>query len=236
MKKLILVYFIALYTLFTFGQGIDKVYDFAVYPKSAEWKNMYSDSMKFQYMQVPDTILERMSTENLIITCINYPAFGHIMAYSNIQSGFRRLIPKFNGLQELLKRKEAGEILIEMYKELGQTKFSSMDNRIDTNYLSIRSIYFNLFLAQDEILSNINDQKRNELLEIVKGRINLNNSHLIYNDFPNCLILARILYKSNNKRFLDEIKENDNLMEFIKTGKSNDYTNIRDILIIANEL
>jgi len=42
---------------------------------TSEWANLKTETERFEALQIPPELLKTMSTENLIITCLNYSAF-----------------------------------------------------------------------------------------------------------------------------------------------------------------
>jgi hypothetical protein len=96
------------------AQDANSAYNFPIKPGVEEWSNLKTEDERFEAMQVPIDLLTSMSAENLIVTCINYPAFGHFSAFNNV-TGMTHLIEKFNGLQELLIRNDTPVELYSMY-------------------------------------------------------------------------------------------------------------------------
>ena len=69
-------------------------------------------------MQIPEDQLVSMSTQDLVITCMNYPAWLYFTAFNNPQDGIDINIHNFNGLQELMKRADAPVELLSVYKQM----------------------------------------------------------------------------------------------------------------------
>jgi hypothetical protein len=132
MKKTIvcLIYF---YSVFTYGQPIDEPYGFPVKPGTEEWSKLKTEKERFSAMQIPEEILHDLSTNAIVISCINFPAFGFFGAYKNYQDGFIILATKFNGLKELAKRTDAGEYLIDIYEK-------AKDNGIENQKYTIEMV------------------------------------------------------------------------------------------------
>lgn len=64
--------------------------------------------------QIPVDVLNKLTTSDLIETCLRYPNFDY-SGTDAIQSGFENLRERFNGLQELYRRPDAADRLIEVY-------------------------------------------------------------------------------------------------------------------------
>jgi hypothetical protein len=93
---------------------IAQVYEF---PKDG-WKiPSMSYAEKVALLQVPQNKLLTMSTAHLVETCLNYPLFSSIWLYNSTQEGLEWIIKDFNGLQELIQRKDAGVELLLLIRQ-----------------------------------------------------------------------------------------------------------------------
>jgi hypothetical protein len=223
-----------MFTLFLFlilsAQAQDYVYDFPVNPNTKEWENLKTETERFNAMQIPSELLKSMSTENLIITCINYPAFGHYTAFSNIQDGISRTIKNFNGLQELFFRQDAPSKMLSVYSELSVSK-NDIKNII-TDFWGMRICYFELLLAKDEIIGKLNDEEKITLIKEVKKkiseRVENEEQNSLFSIQPCLLIIAKVLDKSNYVDFQKRKKENAEIEFLLNTG------NIQNLSLIGN--
>jgi hypothetical protein len=122
------------------AQQIRNEYDFPVKPGMAEWKNFKTHSEQVASLQIPENILRKMETCALVKTCLKYPLFIKITAYNNWQEGIEIIINEFNGLRELLKRNDAGTILLTHLRELNPLDFTgqypSFEKGFDANRIS----------------------------------------------------------------------------------------------------
>jgi hypothetical protein len=109
---------IILFTISLKAQENSNAWDFPIKPGKPEWKTYITHADKIAALQIPETILKNMSTNHLMEICLTYPFFDEIWAYNNIQDGFEYVIKDFNGLQELLSRKDAGSKLLFRYKNM----------------------------------------------------------------------------------------------------------------------
>ncbi|GAG39599.1 unnamed protein product, partial [marine sediment metagenome] len=109
---------------------------------------------------IPKNVLNKISTDGLIVTCMNYPLFLNVLAFDNLQDGFESVLKYFNGLQELQTRQDAGIKLYNIYKEMyphdiSDTWISKQKGEHSFNFLLIE-----LLLAQDLILSKLSKEER----------------------------------------------------------------------------
>ena len=88
--------------------AVSDVYDYPVKPGTAAWKTLGGHVEMLKACQIPQSKLNTLSTAVLVETVLNYPLFLDALAYNWPQEGFNAVSGQFNGLQELLKRKDAG--------------------------------------------------------------------------------------------------------------------------------
>jgi hypothetical protein len=236
-----------MFTLFLFlilsTQAQDYVYDFPVNPNTKEWENLKTETERFNAMQIPSKLLKSMSTENLIITCINYPAFGHYTAFNNIQDGISRTIKNFNGLRELLFRQDAPSKMLSVYSELyvskNDIKISKNDiKNIITDFWGIRICYFELLLAKDEIIGKLNDEEKITLIKEVKKkiseRVENEEQNSLFSIQPCLLIIAKILDESNYMDFQKKKKENTDIEILLNTGSVQNLSLVSSLIEMAD--
>ena len=68
---------------------------------------------------VPNDLLKNMSTANLAWTCFNHPYMGNWLLFNDIYDGVLSVMTRFNGFEELMKRKGGAQSLIDLYCRLG---------------------------------------------------------------------------------------------------------------------
>jgi hypothetical protein len=199
----------------------DDVYDYPIKPGSPEWKELGSYQARVEACQIPDSTLEKISTEGLIETCLNYPHFFNFIAFDSYQGGVYSIIRRFNGLQELLKREDAGIKLLERYKKMDPEYNTSSVGKTKFTFVN-EFIFAELLLAQDVILSNLKENGRYALLkECIKKAQDKNlyiNIHGPYTRQFISLIMARILLKEKFKPFVQRVSNNKGLELFIKNA------------------
>lgn len=127
--------------------SFDKITNPAVWAKFNSLKEMQDAC------QMPENWLKNISTENLVKTCMNYPLYGMYMAYNNEMQGVKITMDGFNGFQELMKRKDAAEKLLDFYEQFGtHTKAS------DTGHDILRLGFIELVLSSGNIPHIFNEE------------------------------------------------------------------------------
>lgn len=137
-------------------------YEFPITPQKTpeEWRELRSIKRKLEVCQIPEEILETMSTEGLIETCLAYPLFSNMMYQNSLQDGFCQLVEGFNGLRELLSREDAAPLLLQKYLELSLDNVKNVDE-----FGSIRLIYFEFMLANPQVMGKFSEVEKDALLD-----------------------------------------------------------------------
>lgn len=94
-------------------QEIQTPYQYPIVPGTEAWENFESRPEMVAACQIPQDILERLSTDALLQTILDYPFLSEMtMFYRTSEEceqelGFWHIANSFNGLQELLNRGDA---------------------------------------------------------------------------------------------------------------------------------
>lgn len=84
-------------------------YQYPIVPGTDKWKSFTTNDQKLSACQIPQNVLKKMSTENLIKTIRDYPLLPNVYVWNSISEGIQNVKEGFNGLQELYRRKYAGD-------------------------------------------------------------------------------------------------------------------------------
>jgi hypothetical protein len=202
---------------------VDEVYQFPVRPGTQEWIAMKSYKERVMALQIPENILKEMSTHALVKTCLNYPFRITIRcSNSNVQDGINRLIKEFNGLQELLKRKNAGSELFNVYMQLEPISVKKMGTSYERGSYSFKISFIELFLSQNTILDNLNREQRISILrrasQVIDSKSLLPNVYGARSALDSCLLIGRIMMIDIQEEFIQDIKIENEVREFFESG------------------
>lgn len=100
---------------------------FPINESSDKWKKFKDHNEMVEACTLPDDIIISLTTEELIELVITYPLASDLYAYNSFEEGLYNLAENFNGLRELLKRRDKNEKLIEFYQNLD---FSKVGNNL----------------------------------------------------------------------------------------------------------
>jgi hypothetical protein len=231
MKKLLLICG-CLFSIIITAQQINEPFSFPIKPGSDDWSGLKTEKERFDAMQIPDDILSRMSTPALVVTCLNYPAFGYIGAYNNYQTGLVFLSTRFNGLDELAKRNDAGKCLFDIYQITKVNGFEDQYSNLDEKYWPIKFSWVELLLAQNKFIESLDaDDKKNLLmLAFEKYKMKqISEEHSTDGLISTAFLMARILNVLNYNEFESEYAHKDDIRNFINTSELSDV-NIIDLI------
>jgi hypothetical protein len=144
----------------------EKKYEYPVKPGTEEWLKLGNKEAREKKCQIPEKRLMEMTTEQLIEAVLEYPYNIDMYCFDTLQAGFEVVKSRFNGLQELLNRKDNGSVLLKIYsgmdvKNLQEIK--SMDYIFDLSFIE-------LLLAQQSVYNNLDKMEKDELKEEVKDK------------------------------------------------------------------
>jgi hypothetical protein len=100
------------------GNEISCEWDYPVKPGTPEWAEFHSHDEMLTACQIPDDILNSLSTECLTKICLQYPLIIDMFAFNYMKDGFNKFYNNFNGIRELYNREEVLDELLKHYHNL----------------------------------------------------------------------------------------------------------------------
>lgn len=122
-KQIFIISFLLIISIQFKGQAQNIGYDYPIRPGTDEWKSLKSSQEMIDACQIPADILKNLSTASLSKLCLDYPLLSDMLFSNNLQEGFDIVSSKFNGFQELFKRKNAGSELLKLYNNFDISSF-----------------------------------------------------------------------------------------------------------------
>lgn len=83
---------------------IDTSYEYPCVPGTQEWIDLGSTSARRRASQVPDEVLQHMTTDALLQTVLDYPFLSDIYAFNTIEMGYEAVKKHCNSLREFENR------------------------------------------------------------------------------------------------------------------------------------
>ena len=90
---------------------IDTPYEYPYVPGTQEWIDLGSTSARRRASQVPDEVLQHMTTDALLQTVLNYPFLSDMYAFNTIEMGYKAVKKHCNSLREFENRPDHLEVL-----------------------------------------------------------------------------------------------------------------------------
>lgn len=130
--------------------SLARKYEYPITHYDAEWYKLPSVIEMRKVTQIPENVLEIISTEELVELVLEYPLLCDINAFSDKGTGYEHLKLQFNGIEELISRQDAYDKLLNKYRE-----FVIPSNRLSSINIDMSSEEINIIIK--------NETSRNEI-------------------------------------------------------------------------
>jgi hypothetical protein len=208
-------------------------YNYPVYPGMPEWEEFETVEEMIAACQIPENILNRMSTQAVIQAIWEYPFMLNVLHRYQYQADFDGTFSENNAYNTLTKRNDAGKLLLErlnavnplMPKAEGEPKF------------------LEILISQDVFLSQLNKTQKKAVIETTLANDELRQGS---NDFKDnqfratvWLLTGKLLKNAEYAPFIEAMSNNEQLKSFIENTwytYFSDYGYIPQLIIdFANE-
>ena len=142
-------------------------WDYPIKPKTEEWKKLKNNKAKVDACQIPTYILHDISTNDLMILCLQYPLLFDVFAFNDINDGMKKLFDDFNGIREFSQRKDALNNLREKYLvELSvfPSKFNTLST-LEIVHSKVQISMLELLLSYFDFYTNSSKEEKKEVLQ-----------------------------------------------------------------------
>lgn len=183
-----------LFALAASAQQSNTPYDYPVKPGSEKWNAFKTVEDMYAACQVPEDVLSRLTTPALIQTCMRYPATLSLFRYNTPQMSFERWKQNFNGIRELLSRRDAPARLLEYYKTVDMKGYRTLKTDTEKGEARFRRMIIESIIAQDEIVGNLQPAQKRQLLNKTLANLDASAADDAYGFFHQSSI-GRIIVK-----------------------------------------
>lgn len=197
-------------------------YQYPIRPRSEEWKAFTSAQQMVEATQIPNSILEPMSTIGVIESCIENPLNLDLFISMEPQEFYDSFKNTFNVYKELIKRDDVVTELIKRYSIMcsecdknNYSNFSGKGGNVEYSFVSIE-----LLLAQEDILSKASKNQCYELSQLVLKSYEKNkkNGQSVFFSLLPVWVAARIMNHYNYPEFMKLKSQNEQISIFTSTG------------------
>lgn len=166
MRTVIFIY-LMFFSFELYAQEKKMVWDYPVKPGMEEWKKFRSGEEMVNACQIPEDILDSMTTEELADLCLRYPLIKYIFAFDNLNNGLNKLFSDFNGIREFYRKRDVSNSLLNRYSQQIQA-FSLLDEK-STDYEKGKFIVtvslLEVLLSRSIEKNNATKEKSKEVLQ-----------------------------------------------------------------------
>jgi hypothetical protein len=239
LNMIALIFLQCCFMLTAFSQQQSGVYNWPLKPGMPQWKELKTHDEMLEVLQIPAEMLQRMSTKNLAQTCLNYPLFPDIWAFNSLQDGMERVIAGFNGLQELLKRDDAGLELYAIYKTMDPYNFDESWSDLQKGQYTAEFAKIEILLAQEVILSSLKQNERFLLLQEAVNKQKAMQQYPMYdrrNQESNAYLMGKILQKDCPDIINKASQDKPNLQAFLQRGSMASKDTNAEIVSLAQKM
>lgn len=119
---------------------IDTPYEYPVHPGMEEWEALDDHAKKIELCQIPEEVLEKMTTEALAESVLNYPLLIDMYAWQSDSKGYDFVSETFNGMHELEQRSDGLLVL----QQLALNGYQESDD----SSVSLRNMYLRTLVEE----------------------------------------------------------------------------------------
>ena len=184
------------------------------YDTPEEWAALEDVIAMREASQVPSDVIDTVSTDELVLYCMNYNLFVDLFLFDTMQDGMDSMRINYNGLSELINREDAAECLIRLYKLYDLEAQAARDERS-----TIRLHYLESMLCMPEILDSLTADQSKELAAACADKINqiVNDENCIYSA-GTAMYLAAISQYETSVEFASIIDASSGAKRYVEEG------------------
>ena len=197
-------------------------WDYPVRPGTPEWAEL-TCAERVAACQIPDDILGKLTTGQLLQLWMDYPFQLNIFAFNFYQDGFDCQSSSFNGLQELLQRNDVGKEAVIAYKAMDPLNIEEDWSNSQKYAYSLNFALLELFISQKPVLDNLLANEKKELTAISleyleKKRIFSEGLYPGIWGETGILLIGRILENVKYQAYIDLINQNQDVKNAFEKG------------------
>lgn len=152
---------LAIFVSVTAFPALSKPYEYSIKRGTAAWRALSGPYERWAACNIPEDVLASMTAKDIVETFVAYPLAAEMfMSNESWDDGFDRIVGRFSGAREVLKRPECAGILAEKYVTMCQ---QAKTKRQPPDFC--QSAFICSALRRDEVFSRLLPQTRNQLAE-----------------------------------------------------------------------
>lgn len=166
-------------------------------------------------------LLNSLSTEDLLTTCLDYPLLGDIMAFNNSQDGIDSYRNNFNGVREFFSRPDCASILINKYSSIDPSDFDKNWSLHSKGEFSFVIMVMEFLLSQEEVIQAMTESKKKEVVNILLTKRDRKQDKEVFGQLSHMSIyyaIIRVILSEHD--YLTDV-ENEDIIKFSQLGNLN---------------
>lgn len=167
MKRVLIAFLMAVMPLCLLAQQQSQPFKYPAPRGSAAWDQLSTYKEKRDASQVPDAIVQKLTTSALLETVLNYPLLTDVMLFSDLQKGVDNLKATFNALPALLQRADLASTCIARYKRMRVDSVNVLKSLVEKGAYSFQQNFLEILLAQPEMNSKLSAVELRSLLQLL---------------------------------------------------------------------
>jgi len=188
--------------------------------------------VKLERRQIPEDFLKKMTTKALFYQFVFCELSRTMYAFNTAQAGFEVVVKQLNMIPELLKRPDAGHVLLEIMQKINPSEIVGLD--------CFHCYYaMNMIAAQTEIINNMTDQDINNYISIQIEQLQTirelseKNENWSYPESAGVILfgLGNVMIRYDFEPFMQLLKTNQNINGLMASAM---IKNEPDALLIIN--
>ena len=202
----------------------NQVFSFDSVTNPEVWKTFMTFDEMMNATQIPEHLLKEIPTDTLVALCMNHPMANNYIYYENYMEGAKLIMDNFNGFQELKKREDASQKILDFYERYNMTydKYSNERNPFASHRKVIKPLnlgFVELVIASKEFSELYSTEYIKQLENITNNKFE---QKLVDKNYTRTPILTKSLLISSQIK-LERVKRVDDsdmkkLKHFIEVG------------------
>ena len=213
-----------------------KVWDYPVHYGMPEWEKLSTFHERLNAYNIPDNLLQYMTTEDLVNTCLIYPKWLLISGFDNLQTGYNAIKSVFNGFAELENRPDAFKELYRVYQKMDPEEITKSSKK---GQFTFEFTFIELLLSQNSVLSSLSNSEKISLIKTSNSIYEKKCKHIdVFSTLglsTTCMILGRILEQGNSDIYTSLKKDSPEVEKFIREGPFGPHKVLLDNIVVASQ-
>ncbi len=171
---------------------------------SKTWQQSEDRVERGEMLQLPQYMLDRMTTDALVEAVLDYPFFYDVYAFDDVQVGFDLMMDTFNGVQELADRDDVASVLLDKYCD--EDVMMEADSA-DADSEMFRLTNMEILMSQDFVTTKFTKKEKNKFVKSVASKMEDKLASEVCGDFTNNLLFDLAEKNFNDGGLLKNVQD-----------------------------